>query len=174
MTTFSYPQKPNRTFKFAVILMCIALCFYTYPVLPGLNIIIIIWMIYYTINVQGVEIDTENNQYRNYRSFLGFKTGKWKPLKSYCAIIILARKEGRGIWGFSMAFSYRQVNKNFDVFLTNSIHRSRLYLETFDDKNKALEFAYKIEEDTQLPVEIYNPQISQATRDRINQRRNRR
>lgn len=145
-----------------------------FPFLPGLSLLIGLSAIYLAFSINGLEIDVQQGKYRHYHAVLGTKIGKWMPLTPYTAIIILYRKGRKQMISPSLAFSHGFQDKKYDVFLTNPAHRKRLFLKTFDDKNSAREFAHEMEKSTHRPVEVYNPQISQATRNRINQRRNRR
>lgn len=153
MKTYTYPQKSDRIFKYSIALICASISIYIFSDLPTLSILALVTPAIGLFCSQGIEIDKENGQFRNYTSFFGWKTGQWKSLKSYTTLVVSDRSESQNI------FDYFRINKGFDLFLTNRTHRNQLFLKNFSNKDKALEFAQQMESNIKRPVEMYASQI---------------
>jgi hypothetical protein len=114
----------------------------------------------------GLELDFENQKYRQYNSFFGKKRGGWLSLASYSALIIL-RKDGKTNLSTTRATISSTLRYNeYQVFLTDQSHRKRLYLKHFDTEELARKYALSFMEKTGIPLERYNPVISEETRNR--------
>lgn len=114
----------------------------------------------------GLELDFENQKYRQYSSFFGKKKGEWLSLASYTALIIL-RKDGKtNLVATRSTFSSTLRYNEYQVFLTDHTHRKRLYLKHFDTHEQARKFALDFMEKTGIPLERFDPVISQQTRNR--------
>jgi hypothetical protein len=114
----------------------------------------------------GRELDFENQKYRQYHSFFGKKRGDWLSLASYSTLIIL-RKDGKTNLSTTRSTISSSLRHNeYQVFLTDSSHRKRLYLKHFDTPEQARKYALGFMEKTGIPLEKYNPLISTETRNR--------
>lgn len=114
----------------------------------------------------GLELDFENQKYRQYSSFFGKKKGEWFSLESYSALIIL-RKDGKTSLSTTRATISSTLRYNeYQVFLTDQTHRKRLYLKHFDTHEQARKFALDFMEKTEIQLERFDPVISQQTRNR--------
>jgi hypothetical protein len=114
----------------------------------------------------GLELDFENQKYRQYSSFFGKKKGEWLSLASYTALIIL-RKDGKtNLVATRSTFSSTLRYNEYQVFFTDLTHRKRLYLKHFDTHEQAKIFALDFMEKTGIPLERFDPVISQQTRNR--------
>jgi hypothetical protein len=112
----------------------------------------------------GLELDFENQKYLQYTSLFGKKKGEWRSLASYTALIIL-RKDGKtNLSTTRSTISSTLRYHEYQVFLTDQSHRKRLYLKHFDTAEQARKFAVDFMEKTGIPLERFNPVISEQTR----------
>lgn len=114
----------------------------------------------------GLELDFESGKYRVFTKFFRHKKGEWRSLAYYSAVIVL-RKEGKTSFAtirstLSSTIRYHE----YQVFLTDQSHRKRLYLKHFDTADQARKFALDFMEKTGIPLERFNPVISEQTRNR--------
>jgi hypothetical protein len=114
----------------------------------------------------GLELDFENQKYQQYTSLFGKKKGEWRSLASYTALIIL-RKDGKTNLSTTRAtISSTLRYHEYQVFLTDQSHRKRLYLKHFDTADQAKKYTSDFMEKTGIPLERFNPVISEETRNR--------
>jgi hypothetical protein len=114
----------------------------------------------------GIELDFENQKYRQFTAFFGWKRGEWRSLASYTALIIL-RKDGKtNLSTTRSTISSTLRYHEYQVFLTDQSHRKRLYLKHFDTDDLAQKYALDFMEKTGIPLERFNPLISEQTRSR--------
>jgi hypothetical protein len=114
----------------------------------------------------GLELDFENQKYRQYYSFFGKKKGDWFSLETYKAVIILQKEGKTSVVSTNMLASSTISLREHQVFLTDQTHRKRLYLKHFDTHEQARKFALEFMEKTGIPLERFDPVISQQTRNR--------
>lgn len=116
------------------------------------------------VHTSGLELDFESGKYRLFTKFFDCKKGEWLSLASYTALIIL-RKDGKtNLVATRSTFSSTLRYNEYQVFLTDQTHRKRLYLKHFDTAEQAKKFALDFMEKTDIPLEKYNPVISEQTR----------
>jgi len=114
----------------------------------------------------GLELDFESGKYRVFTKFFGKKKGEWRSLASYTALIIL-RKDGKtNLVATRSTFSSTLRYHEYQVFLTDQSHRKRLYLKHFDTADQAKKYTSDFMEKTGIPLERFNPVISEETRNR--------
>ncbi len=114
----------------------------------------------------GLEIDTANMRYRYYKSFVNLRRGQWKSFASYSASTILKKQGAKVRPGPKLAYEHRMILEEHQVFLTDQSHRKRLYLKHFDTAEQARKYALGFKEKTGIPLERFNPVISEQTRNR--------
>lgn len=114
----------------------------------------------------SLELDFENQKYRQCTSFFGKKKGDWFSLETYKAVIILQKDGKTSVVSTNMLAASTISLREHQVFLTDQTHRKRLYLKHFDTHEQARKFAIDFMEKTGIPLERFNPVISQQTRNR--------
>lgn len=118
----------------------------------------------------GMEFDPNKKQYRYFKSFYGRKSGAWNSLEKYPAQIILKKDLKGEILSPKLVNSIEYTTTVYDVILTNSSHRARLSLKKFRTLDEAMEYAKEIQEKLEIPLEKYNPVISDKTLSRRRRR----
>jgi len=119
----------------------------------------------------GLEINTENKSYRHYKSTFGLKRGEWKPLSKYTAQIILKKTGKRKVLGPSLARELSFSSSEYELYLTDSTHRLRFFIKSFEYPDSARIYARKLFQELNIPLEKYSPKISDKTRARIERRK---
>ncbi len=117
-------------------------------------------------HTSGLELDFESRKYRLFTKFFGRKKGEWRSLASYTALIVLQKDGKTAIASTNMLASTTISLREYQVFLTDQSHRKRLYLKHFDTAEQARKFALDFMEKTRIPLERFNPVISEQTRNR--------
>ena len=118
-----------------------------------------------------LEIDTQSKTYRIYRSIFGIKSGVYKELKEYSAITLLVARGKRNILSPRFISTLSFSDEEYDVYITNSSHRKKLFIQRLTSKEKANQLIELLEKELELPYEKYNPKLTQATQNRIRRRR---
>jgi hypothetical protein len=114
----------------------------------------------------GLEIDLEHKRYRLFKSIARRRSGEWQPFRDYTTIIILSKQGSKFRLGPKLAYEHETKMLEYQVFLTDQNHRKRLYLKHFDTEEQARKYALSFMEKTGIPLERYNPVISEETRNR--------
>lgn len=153
---------------FLTIASIVAILFLIVNIWVGL-LAILVTVTLWTLTV-GIEIDPENRKYRYFKSFYGKASGKWENIDKYQAVIVL-RKNMKG-----QMLSPKLVNELsfkhivFDVNLATKSHRTKLSLKKYRSIDDAMDLAKSLSKELNMPLEKYDPVISERTR---NRRRNR-
>ena len=106
----------------------------------------------------GVEIDTDNKQFRTYSSFFGFKTGNWKNLSNYPFLCIFKSKKRYSMFSqANVQTSY--VETGFDIFLLNQSHRERILVNIAETKEQATEAAKELAAQLKIQLVQFNPKV---------------
>ena len=141
------------------VLMCV-----TSPVM-GLAIILISAFISFTFS--GMEINTYNKSYKDYTLFFGFiKQGKWNSYTNYPYVTILRKNMVTTIHSRGNVASTSTKELVYDITLLDKTHRKKLAIKRMKDKDEALAEAKVLAQKLGVEYADYNPQVSQATRDR--------
>lgn len=141
-----------------------ALIFHNYI----LAILLLVCGVFVLAFSSGVELDFDAQVYKEFSKIFYTWYDEPKSLKSYSAIIIL-RKNGKRFIGIGMTrYSAELAYHEFQVFLTDTTHRKRLYLGNYDTRDLAEQYAIGIAQQTGFPLQSYNPLISKET---LNKRR---
>lgn len=113
----------------------------------------------------GVQIDQNNNRFREYGSIFGIKSGKWYPLDKLPFISIMKARDGLIMYSM-INQPTKAIDDRFGVYLLSESHRKKVLLKKFEDRDLAKE--YSIQMTTKLNKELvqFNPVVSQKTRER--------
>jgi len=170
MKILSLNQDPFRPPKFVLgfVLLLFGVLIIIHEPIFGLILISLSLLL---LTSYGLEIDSEKKTFRLYKSTFGLKRGGWHPLSTYTAQIILKKTGKRKVLGPHLAFEMNFSSSVYELYLTDSTHRSRLYIKSFDDADSAKVYAQKLVKTLNLPLENYSPKISEKTRERIEKRK---
>jgi hypothetical protein len=113
----------------------------------------------------GIQIDVEQNKFREYASMFGIKYGEWKSLEKTPFISVVKGRSGMTVYSRSNR-STSVIDNRFEVCLLNSSHRTRVVIQKFKDKSQAMEYANEIASKLNKSVVQYNPVVSQKTKSR--------
>lgn len=119
----------------------------------------------------GTDISLTTNYAREYNKRFGFKTGKWLPMAAYSDIVILKIGRSQKTSDFTGAVSTKiDVSKN-EVYLMTHDHRKRLLLKVCNSYEDAIKFSEEISNKLDKKVAVFNPKLTQKTRERLQRRR---
>ena len=113
----------------------------------------------------GIQIDPEQNRFREYGSFYGIKSGQWKPLDNVPFVSIVRGRSGTAVYsGTNKSTSI--IDDRFQVCLLTSSHRSRIVVQKFEEKEEAEDYAKQLAFNLSKSFVQYNPVVSERTRNR--------
>jgi hypothetical protein len=113
----------------------------------------------------GIQIDVEQNKFREYASIFGIKYGEWKSLDKTPFISIVKGRSGMTVYSRSNR-STSVVDDRYEVCLLNNSHRARVVIQKFENKNTAMNYANEIASKLDKTVVQFNPVVSQKTKSR--------
>jgi hypothetical protein len=141
------------------VLMCLAV--------PLLGMVVILISAFICLTFSGMEINTRNKTYKDYTSFFGFiKQGKWNSYANYPYMTILRKNMVTTIHSRGNVASSTSKELVYDITLLDKTHRKKLVIKRMKDKDKTLAEAEVLAQQLGVEYANYNPQISQATRER--------
>ena len=141
------------------VLMCLAS--------PLLGVIVILISALICFTYSGMEINTHNQTYKDYTSFFGFiKQGTWYSYSNYPYVTILRKNMVTTIHSRGNVASTVSKELVYDITLLDKTHRKKLVIKRMKDKDNALAEANVLAQQLGVEYASYNPQISQATRER--------
>lgn len=132
--------------------------------IPPIGLILLLLSITLVFFEVGIEFNAEEKKYRYFKSYFGHKTGVWKDSDPFKAQIILKKNLKGQVLGPRLVASVSYKKIMYEVNLTNESHRLRLSLKKFKELDAARRFAKMIEEKLSIPLEEYNPVLSEQTR----------
>jgi hypothetical protein len=132
---------------------------------PLIGLFLVIIGSFFWSGSYGFQINPETDKFREYGSFYGIRSGKWKPLNSTPFISILRGKSGTRIHSMSNR-STADINEFHQVCLLSETHRTRYTVKKFKSKEQALEYAESLSSQLNKPIVKFNPVVSQRTRNR--------
>jgi len=147
-------------FGYLTFLASLPMLYYAWPI----GVVLLITGVLFGFTRTGIEIDISNKKHRDYTSFIGYKTGKWKSIKNYPHLAILRRRfTGRleGRTGISMSTG---TNYMYDIFLLSKNHRHRLLVQRLKDAQSASTSAKNLAQLLDVEMVTFDPEISAATR----------
>lgn len=104
----------------------------------------------------GKEFDIENKKFRNYKSYLGIKTGNWKTYEHFESIIIISYRFSK-TYSIKAAIPSTYNHYSHGVYLTNRSHLGRIFMNDFETRKQAEIFAENIAKQLDLKIEEYSP-----------------
>lgn len=113
----------------------------------------------------GIQINVDQNKFREYASMFGIKYGEWKALEKTPFISVVKGRSGMTVYSRSNR-STSVIDDRYEVCLLNNSHRKRVVIQKFEDKSKALEYANQIASKLDKSVVQFNPVVSQKTKSR--------
>ena len=152
------------------LLLCLALFLATLGLGDLTNPFLYLWMVVligYAERRSGVSINYEKKRFREFKTFLIFRFGKWREQTNYPVTTI---KRFQGI----KSNQYVEENEAFDFpqiidyrfYLATATHRKTILLKSFESFESAKDYALFFEKLTFIPYQRFNPKISSATRAR--------
>lgn len=120
-------------------------------------------ILYVLASKNGMDLSTKENYYKEYISFLGIKTGKWKTAYGLTDIAILTLNKTHTIGNFA-APNIKISDAETGVYLLTPSHRKRKLVSTCKSFKEADELAKKIADKMNKNYTNFNPQISQKTK----------
>jgi len=153
---------------FLTIATIVAVLFLIANIWVGL-LAVLITMTLWTLTI-GIEINPENRKYRYFKTFYGKASGKWENLDKFQAIVVLKKNMKGQMLSPKLVneLSYKHIV--FDVNLVSKSHRTKLSLKKYRSIDDAMDLAKSLSQNLNMPLEKYDPVISERTR---NRRRNR-
>jgi len=112
----------------------------------------------------GIEIDPINRNYRYFQSFFGVKSGKWKSLENFKALIILKKTMKSERLSPRMVNTIDHKSLTYEVNLASENHRNKFALKKFKESEAAKNLAETIATRLNFPIESYDPVLSEKTR----------
>lgn len=132
-----------------------------------LGVVIILLSAFVCFTFSGMEIDTKNKAYKDYTAFFGFiKQGKWNSYANYPYVTLLRKNMVTTIHSRGNVASTISKELVYDITLLDKTHRKKLVIKRMKDNDKALAEAHVLAQQLGVEFAYYNPQISQATRER--------
>ena len=154
---------------FLIIVSIVSFLFLMANVWIGL-IAIFLTISLWTLKV-GIEFDLESRNYRYYKSFFGKRSGKWEDLNKFKAIIVLKKNMKGQMLSPKLVNELTYKHVVFDVNLTTASHRSKFSLKKYRSIDDAMDLAKRLSSKLKLPLESYNPIISENTKRRRQNRK---
>lgn len=108
----------------------------------------------------GVQINLEENTYRDYNSFFGIRQGKWKSLEPYSYITLMQNHEESATLSRSNRRAITGSTTYYDICLLNDNHRERLTIKRITERDQASGEIKKLSKQLNLPMTKYMPCIN--------------
>jgi hypothetical protein len=105
---------------------------------------------------KGVEIDKMSHEFRNYTSYLGYRTGVWHDLDKYPYVTIVKSRKQPKV-KYASAYEEQDFKHFFDVCLLSKSHRGRVHIIIGLEEESARQAAFKLADDTGKEVVGYAP-----------------
>jgi len=125
----------------------------------------LIAILFVLVSKNGMDLSTKENYYKEYVSFFGVKSGKWKTAYGLTDIAILTLNKTHTIGNIAVP-NIKISDAETGVYLLTPSHRKRKLVSTCKSFEKADELAKKIAVEMNKNYTKFNPQISQQTRNR--------
>lgn len=134
---------------------------------PVLGAIIILISAFVCFTFSGMEINTHYKTYKDYTALFGLiKQGKWNSYANYPYVTLLRKNMVTTTHSPGNVASTTSKELVYDITLLDKTHRKKLVIKRMKDNDKALAEAHVLAQQLGVEFAYYNPQISQATRDR--------
>lgn len=185
MTTFqtldgSHDHQPTYTFKYGLFfpsslvyasyVLSLFLGFLSFKSLYlmqwksfGITFALFLLFLFLATSYVGIQISQSTGAYREYQTFFGYKSGKWKSLAKYTdiAILTLNKKQSyNSITGLIKTSDFEEIG----VYTLIPTHHKRILLKACKNKEEAVEWAKKLSNELEKNFTKFNPQISEASK----------
>ena len=110
----------------------------------------------------GLEIDIQNNQYRDYKKLFGKKRGEWKSLEKFTDIVIQSKSGSKSVLGMRLTAELKIKMVIHSVYLMDENHMKKIFLRSLPSYEDAKKFAADIAMESNFPIASFNP-ISSRT-----------
>jgi hypothetical protein len=152
MNTFIYLKEtplPKKILGFVLTLLGLYSLAYGFIMFGGIFLVIGLNL----LSTEGVEINLENHTYRNLKSTLGFKFGKWQPCPEFEYVSVFRTKEGQ-----TVRVVTAETTLQSEIFLLNLFYKGNKHITFYKthDKQDAFDVAEKFKS-------IFNIDILDAT-----------
>ncbi|MFK7787410.1 MAG: hypothetical protein AB8B56_19960 [Crocinitomicaceae bacterium] len=151
-------SNPGGPYGFIVLLFLIVIAivmFFQGSYVIGLVLLpICAFVVGFVMDTQGIEVDTQNGKVRNYRSFLGIRSGDWQDLNLFnqlhiCQDSILEKRTMSGGSTYSSSRKYDQHNF-YTLYLTDAKEKHFIKLREEESVARIKMIASKFSELTKL------------------------
>jgi hypothetical protein len=143
----------------------------------GVGAVLIILLCILLVNYKSsIEINIQNNKFRECGRFFFYKSGKWRNFSSYTDIAILTTRKtikneinigvNAGVSTYQDSVSYNE--KETAIYLLTQSHRHRVLIQVCDNYRVAEIFAEELANELDKTYTIFNPRISQASKNKRN------
>ncbi len=106
----------------------------------------------------GVQIDIKNQTFRQYISYFGLKTGKFKDLQRYPFICIFKSNKVQQTYSRSnRAASSNETS--YDIYLLNQTHKEKIMIDSKSEHEHAVQTARELANAIGIQVVQYNPEV---------------
>lgn len=122
-------------------------------------------ILYVLVSKNGMDLSIKENYYKEFISFFGIKTGKWKTAYGLTDVAILTVNKTHTIGNFTTP-NVKISDAETGVYLLTPSHRKRKLISTCKSFEKADVLAKEIAQKMEKSYKKFNPQISQQTRNR--------
>lgn len=112
----------------------------------------------------GILLDLENKKYKLYKGLLGFNQGKWNSLNDYPDLTVLRVNMKSSVSTRYGGASISTESYYYNICLLNKSHRSKILIESTQDKDQAYENVKKYAKLLGVNIAKFSPTISEKTR----------
>ena len=112
----------------------------------------------------GIQLDNQNNTFRQFNSFLGIKYGPWQSLNDFDSIYIVKRTIRSSTNAGFLVSTSSFTNEQFEIYISDKSQLKRVLIKTFKSEEDAKALAISFEEKFKLKLTDYQPKLSQKSR----------
>lgn len=105
----------------------------------------------------GLEIDIQNNQYRDYKKLFSKKRGSWKSLDKFTDIVIQSKSGSKSVLGMRLTAEIKIKMVIHTVYLMDENHMKKIFLKSLPNYEEAKKFAEDIAVQSNFPIASFNP-----------------
>lgn len=116
--------------------------------------------IFVAFTKSGIQINLQENTYKDYNSLFGLRQGKWKTLDNYSYITLMQNHESSATLSRSNRRAVTGATTYYDVCLLSGNHREKLTIKRITERNIASSEIKKLSEQLNLPMTKYMPCVN--------------
>lgn len=105
----------------------------------------------------GVEINSNKHEYRNFKSYFGIRKGKWNKIPNGASLVILSKHGKQTASGGRGAQEINRTTVYYELYLMNENHRNRFFIHNSEEKIEIETLARKISEQSKIEIKKYSP-----------------